>query len=283
MKSSRLFQLFFGGVVYAQISLTPSASTEISQWPLQTFKTVNISVPAVEVVKYGQTEQGYLFTTNHNMTTDLFVPYITSDDGQLVWHGAVAKGLTGMRTQTFEGEPVLTYWTGIPAGLGIGYGSIMVLNATYDLVYNVTLSNTPQLNFVATGVNPPDSWVDVHENELTDDGSVLVTAVNVTETDLTSVGGPKQGWILDSQMVELDIKTNEVLFRWSSWEQSGASLNASWLPMAESSGVNKSTAWDWSHLNSAAKYGDKYLINSRHLCTVFLVDKNGNVEWQLNR
>ncbi|CAK7226223.1 hypothetical protein SEUCBS140593_006168, partial [Sporothrix eucalyptigena] len=283
MKSSLLSQLFFG-IAYAQLDLTTlNIGSSATGWPLQAFKTLNGSVPAVRVVKYGQTEQGYLFTTNRNVTNNQCVPYITSDDGQLVWYGGIAPNtLLGLRTQTFNNDTILTYWQGTPAGTGVGYGSIVILDTAYDVAYNVTLKNTPELNFVTILDYEPDTFVDAHESEFTADGSVLVTAINATLGDLSSVGGPSVGWILDSQIVELDVKTNEVLFRWSSLDQSGLPLTASWGPLDNTTGTTKALSWDWAHLNSAAKYGDKYLINSRHLCTVFLVDKNGNVEWHLS-
>ncbi|CAK7206836.1 hypothetical protein SEUCBS139899_009642 [Sporothrix eucalyptigena] len=142
MKSSLLSQLFFG-IAYAQLDLTTlNIGSSATGWPLQAFKTLNGSVPAVRVVKYGQTEQGYLFTTNRN---------------------------------TFNNDTILTYWQGTPAGTGVGYGSIVILDTAYDVAYNVTLKNTPELNFVTILDYEPDTFVDAHESEFTADGSVLVT------------------------------------------------------------------------------------------------------------
>lgn len=44
---------------------------------------------------------------------------------------------------------------------------------------------------------------------------MLVNAVNATQEDLTSVGGHEDGLVQDSLVYEIDIETNDVLFKWS--------------------------------------------------------------------
>lgn len=98
--------------------------------------------------------------------------------------------------------------------LGFRYGTIHFLNQSYNDIHRVTLSDG-DLNFKsALGPQFP-SYIDVHEDAVTDRGSVLVTAYNVTPADLQSLGGPKNGWVHDSQCYEIDIASNKVLFSWS--------------------------------------------------------------------
>ena len=56
------------------------------------------------------------------------------------------------------------------------------------------LPNDPQKPFnTGTGDEFP-SYIDSHEDQITEDGTMLVTAVNITQTDLSSVGGA-EGWL----------------------------------------------------------------------------------------
>ncbi len=48
--------------------------------------------------------------------------------------------------------------------------------------------------------------MDFHESCVTQRGSILVTTYNYTQTDLTSVSGPADGWIYDGLLSEIDIK-----------------------------------------------------------------------------
>lgn len=56
----------------------------------------------------------------------------------------------------------------------------------------------------------------MHEHYVTPDGTLLALAYNVTQADLTSVKGPKDGWVVEGQVYEIDIETDEVLLVWKS-------------------------------------------------------------------
>ena len=94
-----------------------------------------------------------------------------------------------------------SYWEGFIAD-GFGFGHISILNSSYAEIHRVTL-DCKDRNFV-TVYDPEsfDSCIDFHESQLTDNGTVLVTAVNVTQADLSSVGGPADGWIQDGIVYE---------------------------------------------------------------------------------
>lgn len=85
-------------------------------------------------------------------------------------------------------------------------------------------------------------------------------------------------WVLDSLFYEIDIKTNNVLFKWDALKH---------IPISKSSvtvrgGKKLHEAWDAYHINSVtpAKYG--YLVNFRHIRSVFYINKDGSVRWQLS-
>ncbi|CAK7238017.1 hypothetical protein SBRCBS47491_010244, partial [Sporothrix bragantina] len=252
-------------------------------WPLQTYKSSPAETPFVNVTKLGQTEQGLLFLSINDIGRGSGHPAIYSDDGQLVWQGS-NQTTFAMQPQILDGEPVFTYWEGT-AGFGFGFGQITIKDSTYQTIYNVTLRCKKQ-NFV-TVFDPETlaSCIDVHESQLTDDGTLLVTAVNTTQADLSSVGGPVDGWVQDGLVYEIDVKTNKVLFRWSAVEHlAEAPLSYVIAPLgSEGAGSgNKSDPYGFPHLNSIAKYGENYLVSSRFMCSVFLLAPNGSVIWHLH-
>lgn len=204
---------------------------------------------------------------------------IYSDDGQLVWQGPLVN-ISALQPQTFDGEPVIAYWQGYNTHNGFGFGSISIRNSSYDQIYEVTLPQE-QGNFF-TSYGPMDSYIDIHESQFTDEGTILVTVVNTTRADMSSVGGPKDGWIQDGLFYEIDVKTNKVLFSWSALDHLDEIPMTNVEVPLEGKGKEASDPWSYAHLNSVAKYGDSYLISSRYMCSIFLINKNGNVTWQLH-
>ncbi|KAJ5713452.1 uncharacterized protein N7483_010633 [Penicillium malachiteum] len=254
-------------------------------WPLQTYKSSPIQTPYLNVTKLGQTEPGLIFLTTRDNLRDFIYPAIYSDDGELVWQGPKGSHFA-LQPQVLDDEPVLVYWEG-KFNHGFGHGHISILNSTYDEIHRVTL-DCEQQNIVTVYDDDSeiDSCIDLHENQLTENGTILAIAINVTQADLTSVGGPKDGWIQDGIIYEIDIKTNKIVFRWSAYEH----INK--LPMSfvtvplgapgAGSGNDKANPWGYPHLNSVAKYGDSYLLSSRNMCGAFLVAPNGSVTWNLH-
>lgn len=265
------------------LGIASAQSSKDALWPLQTYKSSSIQTPFMNVTKMGQTEPGLLFITPHDMLRDTGYPTIYSDDGQLVWQG-VEGNYSALQPQMLDGEPVIAYWSGY-LGLGFGFGHISILNSSYDEIHRVTLDCKEQ-NFVTVfDPIPLESCIDIHESQFTDSGTILVTAVNVTQGDLSSVGGPKDGWIQDGLVYEIDIKTNEILFRWSAHEHiAQVPLSDVRAPLegSDGSGVNKTDPYGYPHLNSVAKYGDNYLVSSRFMCSIFFIAPNGTVLWQLD-
>ncbi|KAJ6005755.1 hypothetical protein N7451_003699 [Penicillium sp. IBT 35674x] len=259
-------------------------TTAQTLWPLQTYKSSSIETPYLNVTKMGQTEPGHLFFSPHDILRGNGYPTIYSDDGQLVWQGQEGN-YSALHPQKLNGESVIVYWEGFVAE-GFGFGHISILNSSYDEIHRVTVDCKAE-NFVTIyGSESFSSCIDIHESQLTDDGTILVTAVNVTQADLSSVGGPKDGWIQDGLVYEIDIKTNEILFRWSAYEH----INE--LPMSNDiaplgatgagSGANQTDPWGYPHLNSIAKYGDSYLVSSRYMCSLFFLASNGTITWHLH-
>ncbi|KAG9506478.1 hypothetical protein J7337_000009 [Fusarium musae] len=123
------------------------------------------------------------------------------------------------------------------------------------------------------------SSLDLHESFVTTRGTILCTAVNVTNADLTSIGGPSDGWVFDTMVLEIDIKTNDILFMWSPLK-AGIPINSTKLSLS-SSGTSQSNPFDWFHMNSVTTLKDGYLANSRHTWTSYALDSKGKLQWSL--
>lgn len=253
-------------------------------WPWQTYKSSPHEPPSLKISKSGPTSPGYLFF-DQSWDAHQYSVFIMSDDNELVWQGPYGD-LKGFRAQKLDGKPVLTYFNGlgVPEPFGWGYGIVQVLDQSYKSIYNVSVVND---NYQALGsINSSSfvSWIDMHENTMTSDGTMLVTGYNVTKCDLSSVGGPKDGWIADSLFYEIDVKTNDILFRWSAKDHLDQIPLEDVQPFypVEDWGHNSSAPYGYFHINSVEKFNDgSYLISSRYYCSLFKITKDGSVDWTL--
>lgn len=96
--------------------------------------------------------------------------------------------------------------------------------------------------------------------------------------------GPSDGWVYDTKFLEIDIATQDIVFEWSAIE-AGIPFNLSKTrPVGgmAGNGTSQSSPWDWFHTNSVQSVGDKYLVNSRHCWSTFMLDSTGKVEWYID-
>ncbi|KAI2471517.1 ASST-domain-containing protein [Annulohypoxylon bovei var. microspora] len=256
-------------------------------WPWQTYKSISLEPPSLNITKYGPTSPGYLFFDQNGDYAHNYSLFIMSDDNELVWQSSIGD-YAAFRTQTFEGKPVLTFFNGISLSepYGWGYGIIQILDDSYTSIYNVSLTAEEE-NFVTIPELDPTelvSYLDMHESKITAQDTILVTVYNVTKYDLSSVGGPEDGWVADCLFYELDIKTNEILFKWSALshvDQIPISDVLQFYPLADY-GKNQSLPYGYFHMNSIDKFEDgSYLISSRYYCSFFKIAKDGTVEWTM--
>lgn len=210
-------QLYFGFSFSASSTNTSNAVSK-SGWPLQVFVTEpDIQPPVFDINKTGTTASGYIFmdTNTNGVSSGNLVATIIDDDGELVWSAGYSD-TSNAEFQTYNDQDVITYWDGEISGeIGRGYGKVVVLDTSYEILYNVTLTE----GIYAAG-DTYASYIDAHEALISSDNTMLVTVYNTTQADLTSVGYGTAGWILDSLIFELDIETSEVLWSWSAAEHS---------------------------------------------------------------
>lgn len=245
-------------------------------WPIQTYETVPFKPPQLSVNKSGSPlANGLIF----------FTPAITSsagniitDDGELVWSTPPGIGsINNLRAQTLDGKPVLTFWNGTgsadPSELGHGFGSVNILDDTYTEIYRIC----PDLNLIAPNGLNITCGADIHESYITDRGSILITAYNTTTANLTSVGGPENGYVWDSLIFEIDIKTQDILFGWSALEHIPVSDTHATIADGVNGNGTASSPFDWCHFNAIQSVGNSYLINSRHLWASYLVGPDSTI------
>ncbi|KAL9097377.1 MAG: hypothetical protein Q9165_000272 [Trypethelium subeluteriae] len=211
-----------------------------------------------------------------------------SDANDLVWQGPSGQ-ISNFDVQTFMNASVITYWSGDgaaanSANVGVGYGSVSILNTTYHEIYRVC----PQLDITLPpgAENGTKCYADVHESYITSRNTMLVTVYNITQTDLSAVkdpstgkSGPKDGWVYDPLAVEIDIITGAVVFLWSALAH--VPINESPEPLS-GTGTNSSIPYDWFHMNSIQSFGEDYLINSPVLSTTYYVNKSGDILWKID-
>lgn len=188
---------------------------------------------------------------------------IADDDGQPIWHRSTGKKYASdLRVQRYEGEPVLTWWEGKRIR-GWGEGEFVVAGSDYREIARFGAGRGRE--------------GDLHDFVITEDGTALVTIYSAEQHDLSSVGGPRRGRVIDSVVQEIDIDTGRVLFEWSALED--IALRESYKPVPEDPGEG----WDYFHVNSIDVDTDgDLLISARNTYAVYKVDRvTGEILWRL--
>ena len=135
-------------------------------------------------------------------------PLIVDSDGEPIWFHPLQDAEAdafNFEVQTYKGEKVLTWWVGHHTGYG--QGEYIIADSSYRELKRLVAGNGLQ--------------GDHHEFLITPQDTALITIYNKVEMDLTSVGGPVDGTVLDGIVQELDIESGEVIFEWHSLEHVG--------------------------------------------------------------
>ncbi|KAI0532304.1 Arylsulfotransferase-domain-containing protein [Xylaria digitata] len=265
----------------------PVLGDEDTYWPWQTFKSEpSLQPPVLNITKYGPTSPGYLFFDQNGEYAHNYSLFIMTDDGDLVWQGGYGD-FSAFKAQELDGEIVITFFNGVSYAepWGWGYGLIQVLDSAYQSIYDVTVNGSHLQALGGADTSGFESWLDLHEDRITPEGTMLTTAYNVTQANLTSVGGIEDGWVADCVFYEIDIKTNEIISQWNALvhqDQIPLADAVPYYPLADF-GANQSNPWGPFHINTVGKLDDgSYLISSREYCSIFLINLDGSVAWTLN-
>ena len=161
---------------------------------------------------------------------------------------------------------MLVWWQGhIPENLGVGFGVDEIYSTAYQHVATVSAGNGYQ--------------ADLHEMQITPQGSAFITAYTLVDADLSSAGGPRQGILQDAILQEIDIPTGLVMFEWHAYGH--VALSDSYSAPPSSGG----TPWDFFHINSISldPSGDgNFIVSARNTWTAYEVEHvTGAVLWRL--
>lgn len=183
----------------------------------------------------------------------------------------------GFRVQKYAGKPVLTTWQGTAAGapgytnLPAGAPEPGACYYIYDQGYNVVKT-----------VSALDGWTgDLHEFLLTPNNTALFITFKTVAKDLSQYGGPKDGYVGDYGIQEIDLATGDLIFAWDMLDH--VSLKNSY-ETAASANSSDGNVWDVFHMNSL-DIGSKgeLLVSSRNMWAGFAIDrKTGGILWQIN-
>jgi hypothetical protein len=191
-------------------------------------------------------------------------PEILAPNGSVVWFQAVPAGeeASDFRVQTYNGQPVLTWWQGTGLG-GLSSGTDYIYNDHFQQIATVNAGN---------GLS-----ADGHEFLITPWNTALILSYTTATANLTSIGGPANQTVINGVVQEIDIATGKVLFQWNSEDHVPFSQSEQPLP------ASASTPWDWFHINAVkVDTNGNLLIDARDTWTTYEVNPfTGNINWQL--
>lgn len=183
---------------------------------------------------------------------------------------------TDFRVQTLFGKPVLTFWQGtlatppaytnVPSGSSEPGSCYTILDETYAVIKTVSA----QKDFIS----------DIHEFLITPNNTALFLSTKTVPMDLTPYGGPKNGFVQDFAIQEIDLQTNKLIFFWDALEH--IPLTDSYEPA--SNAVSSGNIWDAFHLNSIGltDNADDLLVSGRNTWAIYKINKpTGNIIWYL--
>lgn len=253
-------------------------------WPYQLYETSDVTPPYMKITASGEPLADGLIFFGQNVrpgthTVKQQRPLIMTDTNDLIWAGPKETGVstTDLKVATLNGSSVLVYFSSIGKQPieGVGYGQVHILDNTYQEIATIC----PQLNLTLTPGATSKCGADLHEHYVTPSDTILVTAYNVTQADLTSIGGKSDDWILDALAVEVDIATGEIGFVWSSLEHIPVNQTKEPYP---TKGTTRENPFDVYHMNSIQSVDENYLINCRHTVSTYMVSKDGDILWTLD-
>ncbi|HEU5417942.1 MAG TPA: arylsulfotransferase family protein, partial [Streptosporangiaceae bacterium] len=189
---------------------------------------------------------------------------ILDRQGRIVWFApSGSHSWLGFDTQTYKGQPVLTWWQGTVKN-GYGKGEGVIADASYQTIATVKAGN---------GV-----MTDLHEFVITPQDTALITAYRTAPADLSKLGGKASGVVLSGVVQEINIATGRVLFEWDSLDHVAPADT-----MTAFTGGTSKLPFDYFHINSIAIAPDgDLLISARNTCAIYKVSRpGGQIVWRL--
>ncbi|MFL5823068.1 MAG: arylsulfotransferase family protein [Solirubrobacteraceae bacterium] len=221
---------------------------------------VHFHPPLVRVGSDPDSSSGDMFLTPHNGSQN--GPMILDSTGHLIWFQPLdGVGAFNLENQSYNGQPVLTWWQGTLINGHGARGEDMIMNSSYRPVAVLKAGN--------------GYTSDLHEFQITPRGTALIDAYVPVHYNLAGVHGSRHGTVLDCVIQELNISTGKVLWEWHALGH----IRLRYSYKAPSG----SRTFDPYHLNSIQETSDgNFLISLRNTWAVYKIKKStGNVIWTL--
>jgi hypothetical protein len=236
---------------------TPRGAYHPGGGMVQRFHTLpDLHPPVIQVVRDRDPGAGDIFLTPDHAPQPGSM--IVDGQGRLVWFERRPRQAYNLEVQRYLGKPVLTWSEG--TFLGFGHPKDMIVNQSYRTVA------------VIRGAE--DYKPDLHEFQITPQGTALIDAYSPVRADLSSVGGRVDGNVWDCIVLEVDIRTGRLLWEWHALGH--IPVSNSYLKAPTARGL-----YDFFHINTIQQLPNRnLLISSRTTSAVYEIDKRtGNVVW----
>ncbi len=248
----------------ASIHHAPAHGSPVTKGQVQSFHSrLDLHPPTLTVTTHGQQEApGDVFIAPVGQAGQ-HGPMIIDGSGNLIYFHPVGRDIAmDFKVQSDDGRPVLTWWQGVVSPPGFGLGEHVILDSSYRRIATVRAGNGYQ--------------ADLHDFQITPQGTALMTAYSPVLSDLSSLHGAKHGLVLDSIVQEVDIKTGLVMFEWHALghialDESYARVPRTYYP------------FDYFHVNSIQlEHDGNLLISARNTWAAYEVSMaTGGIVWRL--
>jgi Arylsulfotransferase (ASST) len=221
--------------------------------------------PTVTVTPGASQASGDVFLAPYSGSGQ-YGPMILDGHGGLIWFDPLAPGAraSDLRVQSYRGQPVLTWWQDPLAAGGSSAAGGVIADSSYRQVAVVRAGNSYQ--------------ADLHEFQLTPEGTALITVYDAIRCDLSAIGGPREGAVADTLFQEIDLATGLVRYEWHFLDH--VALSSSYY---SGRAASLTEPFDAFHINSVDVQRDgSFLVDARNTWAAYDVDPHsGQVRWEL--
>lgn len=289
----RLIPLLAAGLASVALALAPSANakayTTKGAWSFLSAPGVNPpKITTKGRVQTGKLAPGYFMLANFK---DLVLPGKMVGEGgplildshlQPVWfkpvvlkvhkQGTIEIGdnsTLNLRQQTYNGQPVLSWWQGSISNAGDTLsGEDVVVNQHYQTIATLRAPKTPLCG-------EPTPWIITEHEFLIQGQNAWVTAYANVPMNLKKYGGPAKGTLIDAAVQEYNLKTGQPEYCWDALKH---------IPLSESHAKPLSSGvWDAYHENSISLASGSFLVSMRDTWTAYNVNEStGSVNWTIS-
>jgi hypothetical protein len=255
-----------GGLVVSLTSEDPAPRAVVAPANVRLLSRPDLSPPTLAVsTRREGTAPGLVFLAPKRKSGQSGAAILDAN-GDYVWFRPTPTGsvVDDFRVQRYRGKPVLTWWEGKTNDRGYGQGSWVIADRSYREIARIRAGR--------------GLYGDLHELELTDEGTALIPIYHAVKQDLSPVGAfYSDGEAVDNIIQEVDVATGRVLWEWHSLDR--VSITESYAGPPQKTRF----AYDYFHINSIDVDSDgDLLVSARNTWAIYKISrKTGDVLWRL--